>query len=695
MKIKILALALSFCFAAAASPIDRHALVTRHNPHVTAVDTMASLSVGNGGFAFTADITGLQTFPKSYKYGVPLGTQSDWGWHSFPNTENYRHEETLKDYDFGRGRMEPYSVQQRDASERVKGAIDYFRANPHRLHLGTVGLDLGAADISRIKDIDQTLDMWTGRIESRFTLDGKAWHVATVAHPDVDAVSASVTAESPVSIILNFPYPTGAHADDACDWADGHPHRTDLVSASRTGATLRHTLDSTSYYINVAWTGTADLERLGDNKWRIRGKGNSMDLTVLYSPEATREIPAFAAAEKASAESWKKFWTEGGAVDFSECNDPRAKELERRVVLSQYLLAVNCAGDTPPQETGLTYNSWYGKFHMEMIWWHQAQWALWGHPEKLEKSMEWYLKSAPVARQIAQRQGFKGLRWMKMTDPDGLEAPSSVGSFLVWQQPHLIHMAELLYRAGRGSEVIEKFGDLVEGTAEFMDDFASYDAEKQRYTLNNLIPAQETLSVATTFNAPFELSYWHTTLKIAQDWLERRGLSRNAKRDDIIARLSVLAQKDSLYLAAESAPDTYQNERLYSDHMAVLGALGILPASRLIDNGIMKNTFDWVWDNWNWDHTWGWDYPMTAMCAARMGEPAKAVNSLLMDKTTNIYLPNGHNYQSARLRCYLPGNGGLLTAVAMMCAGWDGTTTATPGFPASWKVRWEDLKPLP
>ncbi len=48
---------------AASKPIDRHALVTRHNPTITAVDKSAPFMVGNGNFAFTADITGLQTFP--------------------------------------------------------------------------------------------------------------------------------------------------------------------------------------------------------------------------------------------------------------------------------------------------------------------------------------------------------------------------------------------------------------------------------------------------------------------------------------------------------------------------------------------------------------------------------------------------------------------------------------------------------
>ena len=97
--------------------------------------------------------------------------------------------------------------------------------------------------------------------------------------------------------------------------------------------------------------------------------------------------PTVARTRDASSTYWKDLRTKGGVVDFSHCTDPRAKELERRVVLSQYLLAIQCAGSTPPQETGLTYNSWFGKFHMEMIWWHQAQFALYGHEDLLNRTL--------------------------------------------------------------------------------------------------------------------------------------------------------------------------------------------------------------------------------------------------------------------------------------------------------------------
>lgn len=74
---------------AGSNKIDRKALVMRHNVTQTQIDKYSPLSVGNGRFCYTADITGMQTFPELYREGIPLSTMSEWGWHSFPNTENY------------------------------------------------------------------------------------------------------------------------------------------------------------------------------------------------------------------------------------------------------------------------------------------------------------------------------------------------------------------------------------------------------------------------------------------------------------------------------------------------------------------------------------------------------------------------------------------------------------------------------
>jgi hypothetical protein len=84
---------------------------------------------------------------------------------------------------------------------------------------------------------------------------------------------------------------------------------------------------------------------------------------------------------------------------------------------------------------------------------------------------------------------------------------------------------------------------------------------------------------------------------------------------------------------------------------------------------------------------------MVAMCATRLLEPEIAIESLLKDVQKNTYLLNGHNYQDQRLRIYMPGNGGFLKAIALMCAGWEGCEVKNPGFPddGKWNVRWENL----
>ncbi|MDO4164673.1 MAG: hypothetical protein Q4D56_09865 [Bacteroides sp.] len=699
------------CSSEKQAPIDRDALVARNNPQISAFDSLASLSVGNGEFAFTADITGLQTFPDAYKKGVPLGTQSQWGWHSFGNPDRYQPEEYMKEFDFGRGHKEVYACQFKEKG-RQQGAANWYRMNPHRLHLGVVGLNLDEnvkpADLT---DIRQTLDMRKGEIISHFQLNGQAYDVQTVCHPELDQIAAHISSAARVGIRLHFPYPTGVHSDDACDWASDDKHTTTVVRQDDQSAVLERKLDDTTYYVLLQWEGKANLTAKAKNLLVLTPEADDWSFSCRFVssyPAGTKEgnptdfapvpLPNFAETAAASAAHWNRFWQDGAAVDFSHCTDPRAAELERRVVLSQYLLAIQSAGSVPPQETGLTYNSWFGKFHLEMIWWHQSWQALWGHEDLLERTLAWYETVEPVARRIAERQGFDGVRWMKMTDPSGVEAPSNTGSFLIWQQPHYIYLAELAYRAHPSDSILRRYNHLVQETAKFMYSFAVYDDFDSRFILKGAIPAQETLRAATTINPPFELSYWHYAMQVAQQWRERMGEQRNLEWDELIDKLSPLAYNDDqLYLASEDAVDTYRDIRFTSDHMAVLGAVGILPMNKLIRADYMKNTLHWIWDNWNWGKTWGWDYPMTAMNATRLGEPEKAVGALLMEKRTNTYLPNGHNYQDGRLRCYLPGNGGLLTAIALMCAGWDGCEVQNPGFPkdGTWDVRWEGLKPMP
>jgi len=706
MLLSALLIALNGCTGlATVEKINRKELVQRHRVNVKAADTLSSLTVGNGSFAFTADFTGLQSFPDDYENGVPLGTQSEWGWHSFPNDGGYRIGETMEDFEFY-GRDVSYSVQIRQP-ERNREAVNYFRQNPHRLHLGVVGLEMFHEDgtpvaVSDIQDIDQELDPWTGNIRSRFSVDGTQVEVLTSCHPDLDMVSSHVTSpligEGRLKIALRFAYPDGQHSSMGCDWDREGMHSTTLEPGGNR-ALIRRQLDTTNYQVHLAWDGEAQIMEHDTHHLRLEPAGGSdgLSFSCLFTEEEPEvALPDYVETESASARAWEAFWMSGGAVDFSGSTDPRAAELERRVVLSQYLTRAQCAGTMPPQETGLTYNSWYGKFHLEMHWWHGVHFPLWGREHLLERSLDYYPAIAEKARQTAQRQGFDGLRWQKMTDPWGNDSPSSVGSFLIWQQPHLIMMSELCYRNHPETAFIEKHAPLVFETAEFMASYAHHDSASDRYVLGPLlIPAQESLPYEETINPPFELLYWAFGLETAQLWRERLGMERKASWDRVLGGLPDPATRDGLYLAAESAPDSYENPRYMSDHPMVLGAYGMIPSGDRVDPETMAATFDHVWKHWQWQEAWGWDFPMTAMAATRLGLPEEAVDALFMEVETNRYLPNGHNYQDERLRLYLPGNGGLLTAVAMMCAGWEGgPDTHAPGFPSdgSWVVKYEGLK---
>ncbi len=693
--------------------IDRVALVGRNSPSVNTFDKLSSFSVGNGNFAFTVDATGLQTFEEHYSTGVPLGTYSQWGWHSFKNDSELKHEEVLKSFNF-RGWDETYAVgmervnnAKTESEFRKQEAINWYRSNPHRVHLGYVGLELfksehTPASMADLTNIDQTLNLWTGVIESSFDMFSESAFIQTTCHPQKDMIAVKIKSEllkkGNMKVRFKFPYPTGKFADNASDWDNVDKHETLIENVENNTAIIKRIIDSSIYYVIIHWDGKAKISIKDKHYFVLTSDESVLSFTCefLSKKETKSTKVSFDETYKKSKKHWFDFWNNGGVVDFSECTDKRAKELERRVVLSQYLTAIQTSGIYPPAETGLTSNSWFGKFHLEMHWWHGVHYALWNRIELLERSMDWYFDIYPIAKEIAGRQGFEGIRWMKMTDPTGLETPSDIGSFLIWQQPNIIYFAELIYRQNPTTETINKYYKLVNETAEFMASYVTYDEVNDRYVLKGFIPVQEMFKPSETLNTPFELSYWHYGLSVAQIWKTRAGKTRNSEWDSILEKLSMLKETNGVYMPAENIDDYMGNIRYRSDHPAALGAYGMLPKNRLFTVPNMKKTLEWIWSNWNWDVTWGWDFPLIAMNAARLGNREIAVSALLKDVKSNTYLNNGHNGMEL-YKTYLPANGGLLTTIGMMCAGWDGNTEKNPGFPKNgeWNVRWEGLSPMP
>ena len=729
--------------------IDRKALAQRHNVHQSRLDPRSPVTVGNGEFAFTMDLTGLQTMPEAYPVGARddlppgtlLGTQAQWGWHSTPPAQPFDLAGSTVLYDSPRGPV-PYVdmvgdiVNDRETDTSL--AETWLRANPHRLDLGRIGfrwLEHGTARSileAEITDTEQTLDLWSGVVTSRFTLAGHPVKVTTACHPDRDELGFRV--ESPAlgaGLIVGIGFPYGSEAwHDAADWNSPDAHTTSLgqptPSHQHRGSTqwtaLRE-LDDSRYQVVV--TGhDLDVEQTGTHDLRIaprRGQANPLvlDFSVAFvsagdggciprgasirgqvatavgsapEPGPGVELSPARSVAAASEAYWPEFWSSGGAIELHSTDDPRAKELERRIVLSQYLTAVNCSGSLPPQETGLVCNSWRGRFHLEMHWWHAAHFAHWNRADLLLPSLRWYSTALETSRQTAKAQRFDGVRWPKQVGPDGRESPSPIGTFLIWQQPHPIHLAELVYRANPSHEVLKEFSEIVFESAAFMADFAH--PTSRGFELGPpLIPAQESYGSirAKVTNPTFELAYWQWALRTAAAWRERLGLEPVEAWTDVADALVKPRVVNGVYAAIDVEPFTIR-----TDHPSMLCALGVLPLTDLIDADIMRATLSDVLTDWDWGSTWGWDYPVMAMTAARLEDPEAAVDALLLDAGKNTVLPNGHNRQTDSLPLYLPGNGGLLAAVALMAAGWDnGPARHAPGFPADWTVAWEGLVRAP
>jgi hypothetical protein len=687
------------------TPIDRHALVTRHNIEVHAIDPNGAMAVGNGSFAFNFDVTGLQSFPEYYAKTMPIGILSDWGWHSFPNPNNY----TLDKFKMTSiPKHDRQMVYPSASTSNPPPNAAYLRENENRIGLGRIGLEMAHADGSKVvitdlKDIDEKLDIWAGILTSSFSVDGAPVHVTTIAAPDRDEVAIRVAspliAAGRLKVRIAFPYASNSFGPDYQDWDHPELHTTTLIRRGTTVAQFDRTLDSTHYSVRARWSAGAALAQTAPHQFLLTGHASQIELTAWFSPTRPNADPdTVAQVASASAAHWQHYWTTGGAIDLSGNTDPRAAELERRIVLSQYVMAVHDAGILPPQETGLGVNSWYGKFHMEMYWWHSAHWALWGHPELLERSLRNLTLLMPPGEAMAKLEGAKGVKWSKMTDPTGVESPSGVGPVLVWQQPTPIYLAELVYRANKDKDAhalnpkvtLERYQRIVFETADYMATFVDYDSARKQYVLGPGINSadEKHTDLAHNLNPTMELAYWKWALETAQQWRTRLGLAPDPHWQDVIDHLAPPTVRNGIYPAMElPAENTPSNMTTFM--------FGVLPGHG-IDKEAMRNTLHRVTHPDAPMNAVTWGTAMTAMCAARLGEPDLAVNLLAGKFDQNPFRASGYTVRRPdQTPMYMPANGGWLSAVAMMAAGWDGTTAHAPGFPKDWHVRYEGLQPMP
>ena len=694
---------------ALSEPIDRYQLVNRNSPVSQSMDATSPFSVGNGKFTFTADVTGLQSFSDYYyENGVPLETKARWAWHSRENPENY----TLSDA------SEILHAYERDVSFPINMDSDagqWLRQNPHDLPLARFSLFLNGKKLekTRISEIQQTLNLWKGKIRSKYRIAESPVEVQTLVHPNRDAVAFKIQSANvdekkglpdKLSVSIRFPrgYDLKVKNNPDLLWTDAENHVTRVVSSEKNSAVFYRVIDDAKHWLRLNWVGNARLNKLSPHHFELQiadDQKNPVGFSLVAEfseSDSTKKAPlTFKTISELTTIYWEKFWQSGAAMDFSGSTDPAASELERRIILSQYLLQMQSRAAFPAQETGLTSSSWYGKHHTEMTVWHAAHWVPWGRPENAELALNWFVEHLSVAKATAEERGLKGARWSKMIGPDGRESPGG-NPLIIWNQPGPIFIAELLYEKSRSplesNAILQKYAELVEETAEAISAMLVWETKEARFSLTSPIwIAQEIYDPALTKNPSFELSFWRDGLVKAQEWRKRLGKAPNKLWQAQVEKLAALPQKDGKYVAIESIPDTFDRVESRSDHPSMLASWGLLADDR-VDEAVMSNTLNAVLSSWDWEERiWGWDYPMIAMTALKLGESQKAVDILLSDKPNNLYLNNGHCPQSAaNLPVYLPANGSLLLAVSQF-ADEKYKSSKSLGFPTNgkWFVRAE------
>lgn len=698
----ILALA-SLC----AAGIDRQAVVSRYNPVRNASSQSTPMQVGNGYFAFGADVTGLQTF-------LPYAIMSSWGWKNDSLPANRTMGDIL-DYHgvswWNHDRLVTYMF---DGDPEVQ---QWLIANPNRVNLGRTGLVFFSEDgqaqnvmESDLSHVRQELDLWTGKMTSQFVWDGNEVTVQTYSHQSIGAVGMEVNSallqEGRLGLFLDFPWNDGSAKFEAPFVGQFNltsNHTTTLQTGEGLGdgvtAEIAHTMVNSTFITSAGGDQfTISRDSPATHRYTVRPSSPDLDfrITVTYAPDRPTSIPSVTDIVSSSVRSWEEYWTSGGFVDVvTGSSDPRADELQRRIILSRYLMRVNEAGDTPPQESGLVNNGWYGKFHMEMFFWHSAHWALWNNWDLLDRSSNVYSRFLATSLQRAQVQEHwdTGARWSKMTDPSGRSAPGEINELLIWQQPHPLVFAQYEYRAFPSRETLEKWRDVVKATADWMADFAWYNESTGVYDLAPpMYVVSEDTSPNVTTNPAFELSYWKLGLGLAEDWMKSLGEEVPANWTRVKETLAPLPIENGTYAVYEGIPSDFWYTPTYTnDHPALTGLYGWLPETPGLNVTMAKLTAEKAWTYWNISNCWGWDFPMLAMSAARNGETAQAIEWLLhpLFQFDDVGMPIG----GARVPTpYFPGSGGLLYAVAMMAAGWDGADGSAPGFPADgWNVTVEGV----
>ncbi len=584
--------------------------IIKYNLKFNHIDSKNPVTIGNGDFAITLDQTGTQSLYEIYK-DIPLSTMSNKNWF-------YKDKKNIKpSYVDGKA----YMLFNLDNDPNYQTNRQY----PFKYSFMQILLydNDKLIDINNIKDVKQELDLYKGIVTSSFNYKEKNNKTTSFIYQDHDEFNFKLQSDN-LNLALKFNYPSYTKNGYRLDILPNVLVKEDRITLLYDDKnSLSFKLKSSSKYQIVENTLIFD------------------DNNVSFS---------LALDEIKEGKLLDEFWKcDNGIIIDNE-------ELVKKMVLSKYLLHVNSTGIYPPQESGLTYNCWNSKFHLEMHLIHSL-WNIYNnHVGDLVKSFDYYLSIMPSSLKRASLNGYKGLRFPKMTGPDGEDSPSNIGPLLIWQAPHILFMLQEIYYLYNKENIIKKYEPLISGTIDFMISFLTLKDSKYQM-LDPLLEACESIPLDRCQNPSFELEYWRYTLE-RQPKIDT-VLYGHQRYDylDITSKIITPKEDDGIYLKTYGVIDKYD---LYKDHPTE-GFLMSFFKSKIVDKEKMVKTIDYILKNMDLSSYWGWDFPFLGLSLLNCGEIEKSIEVTQLNTINNQYLYNGYNTSPRDdLKAYLPGNGAFL-----------------------------------
>lgn len=584
--------------------------IIKYNLKFNHIDSKNPVTIGNGDFAITLDQTGTQSLYEIYK-DIPLSTMSNKNWF-------YKDKKDIKpSYVDGKA----YMLFNLDNDPNYQTNRQY----PFKYSFMQILLydNDKLIDINNIKDVKQELDLYKGIVTSSFNYKEKINKTISFIYQDHDEFNFKLQSDN-LNLALKFNYPSYTKNGYRLDILPNVLVKEDRITLLYDDKnSLSFKLKSSSNYQIVENTLIFD------------------DNNVSFS---------LALDEIKEGKLLDEFWKcDNGIIIDNE-------ELVKKMVLSKYLLHVNSTGIYPPQESGLTYNCWNSKFHLEMHLIHSL-WNIYNnHVGDLVKSFDYYLSIMPSSLKRASLNGYKGLRFPKMTGPDGEDSPSNIGPLLIWQAPHILFMLQEIYYLYNKENIIKKYEPLISGTIDFMISFLTLKDSKYQM-LDPLLEACESIPLDRCQNPSFELEYWRYTLE-RQPKIDT-VLYGHQRYDylDITSKIITPKEDDVIYLKTYGVIDKYD---LYKDHPTE-GFLMSFFKSKIVDKEKMVKTIDYILKNMDLSSYWGWDFPFLGLSLLNCGEIEKSIEVTQLNTINNQYLYNGYNTSPRDdLKAYLPGNGAFL-----------------------------------